>query len=86
MAMFSGPSNYNHPEPLRIWPPRTNGRGDVFANFAPTKTKDWLLEPGREYILNYRFLVFDGRLDANAAEDGWRAFGRNGFVIKLDKN
>ena len=41
-VMMSYPANYNHPEPLRIWPEDSNG-GEMFAMFAPTKTKDWLL-------------------------------------------
>ncbi len=44
IVMLSHPANYNHPEPLRIWDKKANGgRGDVFANFATTKDKDWLL-------------------------------------------
>ena len=30
----------------------------MFANFAPTKDKDWLLEPGKIYVLKYRLVVF----------------------------
>ncbi len=50
LVMMSNPENYNHPEPLRIWDEKANGgRGDMFANFATTKDKDWLLEPGKTY-------------------------------------
>ena len=75
IVMLSHPSNYNHPEPLRIWDKQQNGgRGDVFANFAPTKDKDWLLEPGKTYILKYRLVVFNGKYDASKAEEAWKAF------------
>lgn len=74
MAMFSHPQNYNHPEPLRIWPADDNERGDVFVNIAPTKNKDWLLEPGKTYTLKYRLVVFDGRWTARDAEALWTAF------------
>ena len=77
MVMLSHPSNYNHPEPLRIWDKRSNeGRGDVFVNFAPTKNKDWLLEPGKTYKLKYRLVVFNGKFDAIKAENEWKTFVR----------
>jgi hypothetical protein len=75
ILMLSHPSNYNHPEPLRIWDKKANGgRGDVFANFAPTKDKDWLLEPGKTYTLKYRLIVFNGKFDATRAERAWKEF------------
>jgi Family of unknown function (DUF6807) len=77
IVMLSHPSNYNHPEPLRIWDKKQNGgRGDVFANFAPTKDKDWLLEPGKTYTLKYRLVVFNGKFDAAKAEKQWEAFSK----------
>jgi len=72
-AMMSHPSNYNHPEPLRIWPENTN-KGEMFAMFAPTKTKDWLLKPGQTYTLKYRFVVFNEHLTKEKAESAWSYF------------
>lgn len=74
VAMMSYPTNYNHPEPLRIWPENQNGRGDVFANFSPTKNMDWLLEPGRRYVLKYRLVVFNGRFTKEQAENAWQNY------------
>lgn len=75
IVMLSHPSNYNYPEPLRIWDKKANGgRGDVFANFAPTKDKDWLLEPGKTYSLKYRLVVFNGKFSAAQAEAEWKTF------------
>ena len=74
-VMMSYPANQNHPEPLRIWDEKANGgRGDMFANFAPTKDKDWLLEPGKTYTLKYRLVVFNGKFDAAKAESAWQYF------------
>jgi hypothetical protein len=73
-VMMSYPTNYNYPEPLRIWPEKSNGRGDVFANFSPTKDKDWLLKPGQNYVLKYRFLVFNGKFTKEQAEAAWQNF------------
>lgn len=76
LVMMSYPANYNHPEPLRVWPENSNGRGDVFLNFSPTKNKDWLLEPGKSYILKYRFLVFNDKMGKAEAEELWQNFAK----------
>jgi len=72
--VMSHPSNFNHPEPMRVWPVTEVGEGEVFANFAPTRNRDWVLEPGRQYVRNYRFLVYDGRLGRDKAEAVWQEF------------
>lgn len=75
MAILSHPDNFNHPEPLRIWDSEANkGRENVFINFSPTKDRDWLLEPGYTYVLQYRLVVFDGMQDAQAMEGQWLSF------------
>lgn len=73
-VMLSYPANYNHPEPMRIWALNTNSRGDMFANFAPTKDRDWVLEPGKTYVLKYRLVVFNGKFDKEKAESAWQYF------------
>jgi hypothetical protein len=73
-VLLSCPANYNHPEPLRIWPDNSNGRGDLFANFDPTKDKDWLLEPGKTYVLRYRLVVFNGKFSKEKAGSAWQYF------------
>ncbi|MDF7811565.1 PmoA family protein [Hymenobacter sp. YC55] len=74
VVMMSFPTNYNHPEPLRIWPETQNGRGDMFANFSPTKNKNWQLDPGQTYTLKYRLIVYNGHFTKEKAESGWQAF------------
>lgn len=74
VVMMSYPTNYNYPEPLRIWPINQNGRGDLFANFCPTKDMDWMLYPRKDYSLRYRFLVYNGKYDAVKAENAWYYF------------
>ena len=70
--MMSYPTNYNHPEPLWIWPENSNNnRGDMFANFSPTKDMNWLLKPGQVYTLKYRFIVFNGHFAPTKAESAW---------------
>jgi hypothetical protein len=74
--LFMGhPSNFNHPEPLRVWPSdANNGKGDVFINFSPTRNTSWTLEPGNQYRLQYRLVVFNGMMDAATAEILWREY------------
>jgi hypothetical protein len=82
VVMMSYPANYNHPEPLRIWDEKANGgRGDMFANFAPTKDKDWLLEPGKTYTLKYRLLVYNGKMSVQKAEGAWQYFAMPPKII-----
>jgi len=71
IMFMSYPTNYNFPEPMRIW-----AKGAVFVNFSPPKTKDWVLEQGHEYQLDYRVLTFDGRLTPERAESLWKDFAR----------
>ena len=85
IAFLSYPSNYNFPEPMRIWVLNTNGRGDMFFNFAPTKDKNWLLEPGKTYVLKYRMVVFNGKFDAAKAESAWKYFAEPAS-IKITNN
>lgn len=81
IVMMSYPTNYNHPEPLRIWPENANkDRGDMFANFSPTKNMDWQLEPGRTYVLKYRLIVFSEELAKEKAEAGWHYFASSARV------
>jgi Methane oxygenase PmoA len=80
-VMMSHPTNYNHPEPLRIWPENQYNRGDMFANFSPTKDKDWPLVPGKTYVLRYRMLVFDNKMTAERAEAAWKAFATPPLVV-----
>lgn len=69
------PTNYNFPELVRIWPEgANNGTENVFINFNPTMDRDWKLNPGKQYALKYRVVLFEGEMDANAAERYWNDF------------
>lgn len=74
VLMMSYPTNYNYPEPLRIWPENQYNRGDMFANFDPTKNMDWLLEKDKTYVLRYRLIVFTGKLNKLKSESAWQSF------------
>jgi hypothetical protein len=77
ILFLSHPDNYNFPEPVRVWPEDANGgRGDQFFNFSPTKNKDWVLEAGNTYTLQYRLIVFDGTMTATKAEELWQSYSQ----------
>lgn len=84
MIMLSHPDNHNHPEPLRIWPENQYGRGDMFANFDPTKDMDWKLESGKEYVLRYRLIVFNNKMSAERAQTAWEYYA-NSPVVSVEK-
>ncbi len=85
-VIMSYPANFNHPEPLRIWPEDIFNRGDMFANFCPTKNKDWLLLPGKTYLLRYQFLVFNDHCSEEKAEAAWHHFASPpAITIKKEK-
>ena len=75
ILFISHPSNYNYPEPIRIWPVgANNGKENVFFNFNPSMDRDWILEPGKDYQLKYRMFVYDGKIDRMQAESLWADF------------
>jgi hypothetical protein len=72
LVFFSHPQNREHPEPMRVWPEdAVNGRGDLMFEFCPIRHNAWTLEPGREYVLKYRLLIFDGTLDTLTIDNMW---------------
>lgn len=85
LVMMDYPTNYNYPEPLRVWPEEANKRGDVFLNFSPTKNMDWLLEPGKSYLLKYRFIVFNDTFEKQQAETAWQDFAEPPVVSVILK-
>lgn len=81
ILILSSPKNYNHPEPLRVWPASSENHGAVFVNFSPTKNTDWVLHPGKEYHLRYRFVIFNGTMNADLANAHWQVFAKRPSVV-----
>ncbi|MDR2774530.1 MAG: PmoA family protein [Tannerella sp.] len=70
--LFLGyPTNYNYPEPVRVWPESEN---EIFMNVCPFKTKPWQLDAGKDYTLRYRIAVYSGEMTADRAERYWQDF------------
>jgi hypothetical protein len=75
ILFLSHPSNRMHPEPMRVWPLNGNGgRGDMFFEFCPIRHNEWKLDPGQNYTLKYRMVVFDGKMLPAEAEKHWKSF------------
>ncbi len=75
VLFMTHPTNFNFPELLRIWPEGANeGTENVFVNFNPTQDRDWVLQPGRNYALRYRMLVYDGQIDSTTAQRYWQDY------------
>ena len=75
VLFLSHPGNRAHPEPMRVWPVNSNGRGDMFFEFCPIRHDGWYIQKGKNYSLNYRMVVFDGTMTTEEAEAYWKAFG-----------
>lgn len=75
VLFITNPSNYNYPEPIRIWPVGSNGgKENVFFNFNPAMDRDWVIKPGNSYQLKYRMYIYDGNISPEFAEDLWQDF------------
>jgi hypothetical protein len=75
VVFMSHPANRAHPEPMRVWPEdAAAGRGDLFFEFCPIRQKAWKLVPGKEYVLRYRMIVFDGQPDSKLIDMLWQNF------------
>ena len=83
MLILSYPSNYDSPEPVRVWAENME-RGELFVNFSPTKMKPWLLTYGKEYTLKYRILVYNNDITVTEADAIWNDLAHPP-VIKVEK-
>lgn len=77
IVFLSHPANREHPEPMRIWPlDAAEGKGYMFFEFCPIRFKSWNLQPQTEYVLRYRMIVYDGKMNAETAEALWSNYTR----------
>jgi len=60
--------NFRFPQPIRVHPE------EPFFCFAPSQLGEWTIEPGKEYVSSYRFLVMDGEPDREVIERHWRDY------------
>ena len=74
ILVMGHPSNFNHPEPVRVWNSDAARPRDYFINFSPTMNTPWHLESGNDYTLRYRMLVFEGKMDEDEASRLWNDY------------
>lgn len=77
LLFMSHPTNYDFPQPMRIWPNDSNGVGHQYFEFTPIRDNSWILEPGKMYSQRYQILVFEGELSAEDADIQWNIYAGN---------
>ena len=85
ILFMSSPQNREHPEPIRMWPSNDHkGKANMFFMFTPIRDNKWELNPGKNYVLRYRMLIFDGELKAGEAERYWTDFAFPPKIVLTD--
>jgi hypothetical protein len=71
VTFYSHPENFQHPEPMRIWP----GFDDnVFFNFVASQATEWEMKPGEDHLFRYRMYVHEGKIDVETTERFWNDY------------
>lgn len=71
ITFYSHPDNFEHPEPMRIWP-----SGQVFFNFIPYQKVDFEMKPGVEHVFRYRLYVHEGKVNVDRVEQVWDNYAK----------
>lgn len=71
VTFYSHPENFEHPEPMRIWPEPDNY---VFFNFCPSQAGAWEMKPGADHVFRYRMYVHQGKVEVPVAERIWNDY------------
>ena len=75
IVFLSHPTNREYPEPMRVWPADViKDKGYLFFEFCPIRLKGWVLEPGKENVLRYRMIVYDGAMNPGTMEILWKNY------------
>ena len=71
VTFFSHPKNFQHPEPMRLWPEPNN---HIFFNFCPSQAGAWEMKPGEDHVFRYRWYVHEGKPDVEQIERIWHDY------------
>jgi hypothetical protein len=66
IAASASPTNYGSPQPIRVHPEMP------YFCFAPMVLGDFEIKPGEPYISKFRFVTFDGPVDAEMLNEVFR--------------
>lgn len=80
ITIMSHPSNFRHPQPVRIHP------DEPFFNFAPQQLGEMKIEDGSPYIARYRYIVYDGAPDPARLDHLWSEYAYPAGVTVLEIN
>jgi len=68
LAVLDHPSNFRAPVPVRIHP------DDPYFNYAPSQLGRFQIDPGKKFVLRYRYVVSDGQPDPKLLERLWNDY------------
>jgi len=71
ITFYGHPENFQHPEPMRIWPGFDQ---NIFFNFCPSQATEWEMKPGVDHVFRYRMYVHQGKVDVALAERLWNDY------------
>lgn len=74
-AVFTHPTNFRFPEPVRIHPTMQ------YFVYTPCPLGDWSIEPGKPHISRYRCVSHDGAPDAARLNQLWQDFAEPPKVV-----
>ena len=69
-AVFCSPENFRAPQPVRIHPNKP------YFCFAPMVDGAFKIEPGKEYVSRYRYLVTSNATDVNMIQEHWNEYAK----------
>jgi hypothetical protein len=64
------PDNFRSPQPVRLHP------SEPFFCYAPQQLGEFRIEPGKPYVMSYRFATSDGEPDAKEIERLWNDYAK----------
>ncbi|GAB4240930.1 MAG: hypothetical protein Kow00109_16130 [Acidobacteriota bacterium] len=70
LLALSHPENFRAPEAVRIHPEMP------YFSLTPLPLGPFQMEPGRDWIWRYRFVVYDGSLQQGVAQQFWEEYAR----------
>lgn len=80
ITIMSHPSNFRHPQPVRIHPE------EPFFNFAPQQLGEMVIQDGSPYVARYRYIVYDGAPDPVMLNHRWSEYAYPAGVTVLEIN
>ena len=77
MAALGHPENFRAPQPVRLHP------NMPYFSFVPQQLGDFQIEPGRPYVVRFRFIVADGAPDRALFDAYWNGYAKPA-AVKLE--